>query len=108
MPGLSVHAVDVAEGRPATGLRVEVFALAPARRLIAEGRLGPGGALDHPVTRERLEAGPYEVLFDVGAFLGEARFLDVVPVRFRITDSDQHYHLPLKFTAWGYSVFRGS
>lgn len=108
--GLSVHAVDVAAGRPAAGMRVEVFRLAPERRLLAEGRLGVAGALDHPVARTRLEPGLHEVLFHIGEFLGTAGtgFLEVAPVRFRIVDPDQHYHLPLKFTAWGYSVFRGS
>jgi len=37
VPGLSVHAVDVTRGVPCRGMRVEVFALAPEQRLIAEG-----------------------------------------------------------------------
>lgn len=109
MSGLSVHAVDVASGRPAVGMRVEVFRLEPERMRVAEGALGPGGALDHPIARQRLEPGLYEVLFHIGRYLGAADgFLEVAPFRFRIGDPDQHYHLPLKFTPWGYSLFRGS
>jgi 5-hydroxyisourate hydrolase len=110
-----VHAVDVTRGVPAQGMRVEIFALAPARRLIAEGNLGESGALEHAVTRERLPAGPYEVLFHAGAFfarVGAAQsdppFFDVVPFRFTIADPAQHYHLPMKITPWGFSLYRGS
>ena len=108
--GLSIHAVDVAAGRPAEGLQVEVFRLEPERRLVASGRLGPSGALDDPVTTTRLPAGFYEVLFHLGAWAGPGgpAFLDVVPFRFRLADPDAHTHLPLKFTPWGYSLFRGS
>jgi 5-hydroxyisourate hydrolase len=108
MPGISVHAVDVATGRPATGLRVEVFAVEPERRLLAEGRLGADGALDHPITAARLGAGAYEVVFHLAEHAGAAPFLDEVPFRFRVTDPDEHYHLPLKYTPWGISLFRGA
>jgi 5-hydroxyisourate hydrolase len=108
--GISIHAVDVASGRPAQGLRVEIWRIEPGRTCVAEGRLEPNGVLDHPVVRGAgVEAGVYEVLFHVGEFFGEADgFLTVTPFRFRIADVDQHFHLPLKFTRWGYSLFRGA
>jgi len=31
-----------------------------------------------------------------------------VPFRFTVSAPDQHYHLPFKFTPWGFSLFRGS
>jgi 5-hydroxyisourate hydrolase len=89
---------------------IEIFALAPERRLIAKGALAQSGALEHPVSRERLSPGAYEVLFHAGDFFAAAGvsqtnppFLDVVPFRFQITDPDQHYHLPMKITPWGFS-----
>jgi len=115
MPGISVHAVDVARGMPAHGLKVEIFALEPQRRLIAEGRLSQAGVLDHAASRERLAAGGYEAAFHAGAYFEAAGvaqsappFLDVVLFRFNIADPAQHYHLPMKLTPWGFSLFRGS
>ncbi len=115
MPGISVHAVDVARGVPAAGMRVEIFSLAPSRRLIAEGILAAAGALTHPITSTRLDPGPYEVVFHAGAFFaanGVAQasppFFGEVPFRFNIADPDQHYHLPMKITPWGFSLYRGS
>ena len=54
------------------------------------------------------------MVFHVAAFyrgsvpaLPAVPFLDHVTYRFGIADSQQHYHLPMKLTPWGYSCFRG-
>ena len=109
--GISVHAVDVASGRPAQGLQVEIWRLGPSRARIAEGLIGADGQLDHPVTRGvGVESGEHEVLFHLGEFYGDAGtgFLTVTPFRFRIEKIDEHFHLPMKFTRWGYTLFRGA
>ena len=110
--GISVHAVDVANGRPARGLRVAIWRVAPDRALLAEGQLGADGTLQAPVvTGEGVAAGEYEVLFHVGEFFGpgaQTKFLTTVPFRFAIDKVEEHFHLPLKFTPWGYSLFRGA
>jgi 5-hydroxyisourate hydrolase len=108
--GISIHAVDVASGRPAQGLHVEIWRIEPERARIAEGRLSANGVLDHPVTRgDGVSAGVYEVLFDLGEFFADGEgFLTVAPFRFGIRNVDEHFHLPLKFTRWGYSLFRGA
>jgi 5-hydroxyisourate hydrolase len=114
--GISVHAVDVARGRPAQGMQVDIYALEGVRKVIAGGKLAGSGALDHAVVQgEGVKAGTYEVVFHVGDYLRAAGaptstppFLDLVPFRFTIADAAQHYHLPFKFTPWGFSLFRGS
>jgi 5-hydroxyisourate hydrolase len=109
--GISIHAVDVASGRPAQGLRVEIWRLEPDCIRIADGRLGAIGTLDHAVTTgAEVAAGEYEVLFHLGEFFGDgaAGFLTIAPFRFRIADVDQHFHLPIKFTRWGFALFRGA
>lgn len=111
--GISVHAVDVAEGRTAQGLKVQIVLVGNKERLIAEGMIGENGLLDHPSARgEGVSAGVYEVKFAIGDYL-RARgitpaFLDVVPFRFVIVDAHQHIHLPFKFTPFGFSLFRGA
>jgi 5-hydroxyisourate hydrolase len=113
--GISLHAVDVARGVPARGMRVELWALSPHRHLVASGELGPTGQLDHPsVQGEGVGAGEFEALFHLGDYLraqggaDASPFLDVLPFRFQVRDASQHVHLPLKFTAWGCALFRGS
>ena len=117
--GLSIHCVDVASGRVAVGLRVALQRLGPdglpQGPLIAEGAVGSNGLLAHPALMSgAIAAGGYEVRFHVGDFyraqgvaVPDPAFLEVVPYRFHIADTAQHYHLPFKFTAWGFSLFRG-
>jgi 5-hydroxyisourate hydrolase len=116
MPGLSIHTVDVSRGIVATGLEVGVDQVAAdgTRLRLAGGRIGGTGVLDAPALSQPLEAGVYEATFHVGAYFRDAAialppipFLDVVVYRFGIADPRQHYHLPFKFTPWGYSCFRG-
>jgi 5-hydroxyisourate hydrolase len=122
MPGLSIHVVDVSRGAVATGLRVEVFhAEANSRHLIASGSINAQGLLNDPRLATTFEPGYYEAVFHVAEFYSELNaanaaslsstlaisFLDVVTYRFGIHDSAQHFHLPFKMTAWGYSCFRG-
>ncbi|AWV19701.1 5-hydroxyisourate hydrolase [Methylobacterium sp. XJLW] len=90
-------------------MRVRVLRAGSRRRVLAEGRLGADGTLDHPIVRTRLAAGLYEVVFAIGDFVGAAGegFLEEAAIRFRIDDPDGHCHLPLKFTAFGVALFRG-
>lgn len=111
--GISVHAVDVARGHPARGLKVDIYMLGDREQRIAEGIIGENGLLDHPSARgEGVSAGTYEVRFAIGEYLRaqgmETPFLDVVPFRFTIVDERQHIHLPFKFTPFGFSLFRGA
>lgn len=43
----------------------------------------------------------------LGAPLPSPAVLEVVPYRFPIADASQDYHLPFKFTALGFSLYRG-
>ncbi|MBM3619070.1 MAG: hydroxyisourate hydrolase [Alphaproteobacteria bacterium] len=112
--GISIHVFDVSRGIAAAGLRVELRG--PEGRSLADGVVGASGAFDHPTVRgEGVTAtGVYEALFHVGDWyraqgvaLPRPAFLEVVPYRFGIADLAQHYHLPLKMTPWGFSLFRG-
>lgn len=112
--GLSIHVVDVAAGRPAAGMRIDLSRLdaEPTPQTLANGaRLDEAGKLVFPGDAE-IGRGRYEVVFHVGAYyrgMGQALpalpFLDVLPLRFGIDDPGRHHHLPLKLTPWGCSVF---
>jgi 5-hydroxyisourate hydrolase len=103
---LTTHVLDVAHGRPAAGVAVELWrddALLHAAVTNADGRC------DAPLLDAgELVEGVYELRFAVGAYFGEAAFLDVVPVRFRVADAAAKYHVPLLVTPWSYSTYRGS
>jgi 5-hydroxyisourate hydrolase len=114
--GISLHAVDVASGRPAAGMTAELVAIrADGEHVIARGTLGPSGALDHPAARgDGVALGTHEARFHVGDWLRAADpstgpvFMEVAVFRFEVSNLQEHIHLPLKFTRWGFALFRGS
>jgi 5-hydroxyisourate hydrolase len=112
--GISIHVVDVSRGLVAAGMRVELYARSPARRLIADGTISSKGLLEDAALSARFEPGPYEAVFHIAAYyrdsgvtLPSVPFLDIVAYAFGIASPGQHYHLPFKCTPWGYSCFRG-
>jgi hydroxyisourate hydrolase len=107
---LTTHVLDTANGVPAAGVRVELFRGGGSEPL-AGTETNAGGRTDGPLLEgEDFTAGTYELVFHVGAYFGgtEHAFLDVVPVRFGISDPSSHYHVPLLVSPWSYSVYRGS
>jgi len=117
MGRLSTHVLDTANGRPARGVAVELFALdGEARRSVARTVTNADGRTDAPLlTSESFRTGTYELVFQVGAYFRAAGtttadppFLDVVPIRFSIAEPDGHYHVPLLVSPWSYSTYRGS
>jgi len=116
MPGVSIHVVDVVEGLPAVGMRVELRALEEEGRVVADARIGGDGQVDHPAVRgEGVHVGVHEVLLHAaeyyrgrGTLRGDtAPFLDVIAFRFTVGNLAEHYHLPFKISPWGLSVWRG-
>ena len=108
---VSIHVLDLARGSPVPGIRIELFRIEGEKRaLVAHSRTNVDGRNDSPLG-EGLEAGWYELVFHVGAYLagaGLASFYDLVPVRFRIDPEGTRYHIPLLLSPWGYTTYRGS
>ena len=55
----------------------------------------------------RADAGIYRLTFDTGAY-NPAGFFPEVAIVFRIDDPQQHHHVPLLLSPFGYSTYRGS
>ena len=114
--GLTTHVLDTANGKPAAGMTLELYALeGEERRLVRTARTNADGRTEEPLLGEPdLVAGHYEIVFDVaGYFAGEMDlpdppFLGRVPIRFGVVDPDAHYHVPLLASPWSYSTYRGS
>jgi len=109
---LTTHVLDTANGRPAAGLTIELYRLDGDRaERIRSVTTNDDGRTDAPMLAgEEFRPGRYELRFHVGEYfsLGGMPFLDVVPVRFAISDADEHYHVPLLASPYGYTTYRGS
>jgi 5-hydroxyisourate hydrolase len=107
---LTTHVLDTAKGRPAAGIRIELYRIGEEQTLLASAKTNADGRTDLPLLDGvQFSPGTYELRFHVGDYFGgSSRFLDIVPIRFRIDDANAHYHVPLLCTPWSYSTYRGS
>jgi 5-hydroxyisourate hydrolase len=110
MSALTTHVLDTMRGCPAAGMQIELWSIAgDAPTLLKTVRTNSDGRTDAPLLEGgAMIAGTYELLFYVGDYFGEKKFLDRVPVRFVISDAAAKYHVPLLVSPWSYSTYRGS
>ena len=106
MASLSTHVLDTATGLPAAGLRVTLEAADGS--VLAEaltdddGRVGTlAGDLTAEDHRSRFDTGAWFAEPGTAAFYPEGE--EAFPV-----DADEHVHVPLLLSPFGYSTYRGS
>ncbi|SEM86745.1 hydroxyisourate hydrolase [Paenibacillus sp. OV219] len=112
---LTTHVLDTSQGKPAVGMRIELWvrsSLGREPQLVKCAVTNADGRVDEPLLGSgELHIGEYELIFAVGEYYGlleAAPFLGSVPVRFTVTDSNSNYHIPLLVAPGGYSTYRGS
>jgi len=110
---LSTHVLDLTTGRPAEGMKIDLWRRGAAPELLKTVTTNHDGRTDSPLLgADELTVASYELVFHVrGYFAGRGigcTFLDDVPIRFTISDAAAGYHVPLLVTPWGYSTYRGS
>jgi 5-hydroxyisourate hydrolase len=116
MGRLTTHVLDTASGKPAAGLKVELFRMGDAAERVTVATTNADGRVDRPLLEgDSFSPGVYELRFHAGDYLRRAgmpmqepAFLDVVPIRFGIAAPGDHYHVPLLLSPFGYSTYRGS
>lgn len=115
-PGrLTTHVLDTTHGRPAAGMRIDLLMVhGDHGHHLMSARTNDDGRLDRPLLEgEQFHLGTFELIFHVGEYfdrLGTAiehQFLDIVPIRFSMSE-EAHYHVPLLVSPFGYSTYRGS
>ena len=105
---LTTHVLDTMRGVPAAGMKIEFWSLDQSK-LLKSVQTNSDGRVDEPLlTADEIKPGTYELIFFVGDYFGERRFLDRVPVRFVISDATAKYHVPLLVSPWAYNTYRGS
>ncbi|MDN5924115.1 MAG: hydroxyisourate hydrolase [Xanthomonadales bacterium] len=117
MGELTTHILDTANGCPAAGVRITVNRLeAGTAKPVVQVETNADGRCDGPlVSGAAFAAGQYEIVFAMGAYFAQKglrdaapAFLDDIVIRFGVAHADQHYHVPLLVSPYGYSTYRGS
>jgi len=110
---LSTHVLDLTAGRPAEGMKIELWRRDPEKRLLKTVTTNQDGRTGEPLLdADGMTQGVYELVFFVNDYFVargvKCPFLDQVPIRFNITDPKAGYHVPLLITPWSYNTYRGS
>ncbi len=117
MAGITTHVLDTYAGKPGAGMRIDFSVLVDgAYKLVKTVTANAEGRTDQMILKpEETKVGQYELLFYVeeyftrqGLKLPDPAFIDEVPVRFAVFDTQQHYHVPMLATPWSCTTYRGS
>jgi 5-hydroxyisourate hydrolase len=114
MSKLSTHVLDTSRGRPASGIPVSLERRDPdgTFRPIGSGVTDADGRLKTLLpASDGLPAGIYRLGFEVAAYFAASAtpaFFPSVAITFEVRDADQHHHVPLLLSPFGYSTYRGS
>ena len=115
MTKLTTHVLDTYTGKPGGNIKVEVYHISNKRNKINSVILNSDGRTDKPLIEgDSFKEGQYELVFFVGDYfkkitkLPKIPFLDEVVIKFGISNSNEHYHVPLLVSPWSYSTYRGS
>jgi 5-hydroxyisourate hydrolase len=107
MSQISTHILDTSVGRPAPGVAV---VLSHGDEVIASGVTDADGRLME-LGPDRLDAGTYRLRFATGDYFqrdGRETFYPTVSIDFSVGDPDEHFHVPLLVSPFGFSTYRGS
>ena len=115
MTKLTTHCLDTFSGKPAKGIKVDIYFVSDKREKLNSIILNNDGRADEPLIEETsFKEGQYELVFFVGDYfkkitaLPTTPFLNEIVVKFGVSNPKEHYHVPLLVTPWSYSTYRGS
>ena len=117
MTKLTTHVLDIYSGKPGKGIKVDLYYYEKDNQKIKITTivLNNDGRSDKALIEGvDFKEGKYELIFFVGDYfkkiteISKIPFLDDVVVKFGISNTKEHYHVPLLVSPWSYSTYRGS
>jgi hydroxyisourate hydrolase len=109
---ITTHVLDTARGGPAVGITV-ILELRHASEWspIGRGTTDESGRVTTLTGDNELVPGTYRLTFDIGTYhrdQGINPFFPEAKITFNVRDTDEHYHVPLLLSPFGYSTYRGT
>ena len=110
---LSSHILDITTGKPAPGVTIALSKQASngSWALVEEKITDSNGRIKDFLKEEgKSNAGIYKLTYHVSPYfkkLGHKTFYPFIEVVFELTDNE-HYHVPITLSPFGYSTYRGN
>jgi len=112
MSKLTTHVLDTALGKPAEGVTIVLEGLKSSGfKEIGRGVTNADGRVKEIMGDTTLSAGTYKMTFHTKDYMTATDrpcFYPYVEVVFEVTKPDEHHHIPLLLSPFGYSTYRGS
>jgi 5-hydroxyisourate hydrolase len=113
MSQITTHVLDISVGRPAAGVPVilEMDKAGRGWKELLRGVTDGDGRLGTLVAPGSLKEGTYRLTFDTRAYFVARKIEALYPqvsVVFEVRRANEHYHIPLLLSPYGYSTYRGS
>ena len=114
MSPITTHVLDTSQGCPGANIRIRLEQQQSDKtwQEIASGSTNSDGRIANLIQEdEMINSGVYRMLFETGTYFeqqGTAYFYPEIEVRFLLNHMEQHYHIPLLLSPFGYSTYRGS
>ena len=113
MSPITTHVLDIAKGSPAENVPIQLESWINSEwQLLGRGSTNADGRLTNLLEPGSLAKGNYRISFDVETYFISQNiqrfFYPVVRIEFEILNPEQHYHVPLLLSPFGYSTYRGS
>mgnify|MGYP006107562895 CR=1 FL=1 len=116
MTKLTTHVLDIYSGKPGKNIKVDIYFYQNNKKTKLNSIVlnQDGRSRDPLLEGDRFKEGEYELIFFVGDYfkkindVGKIPFLNDVVIKFGVSNSKEHYHVPLLVSPWSYSTYRGS
>lgn len=109
---ITTHILDTERGQPAAQVTIVLCRWYNEQlQTINQAVTNSDGRVEQWQQPLTIERGVYQLQFATAQYyadLGVASFYPSVVINFEITNTEQHYHVPLLLAAHGYSTYRGS
>ncbi len=115
MAKLTSHVLDLVNGCPGENIRVDLYKLDSGSLIFIRSSTTNEDGRITEFSAYSLNPGIYQLKFHVAKYFSffnleqpKPEFLNEVVIQFGIAAEDEHYHVPLLLSTYGYSTYRGS
>jgi 5-hydroxyisourate hydrolase len=112
MSDITTHVLDVSIGRPATGVPVTLeIQKAGTWKELSRGATDSDGRLRHLLAPGSLVKGTYRLSFETETYFKSRKieaFYPIIAIVFQVRNAQEHHHIPLLLSPFGYFTYRGS
>ena len=114
---LTLHAIDTYYGQTREGLFIDLSILEGGayKKIKTVETVKRGRTAEPLLIGDAVKVGRYELLMHLDDYfagqkadLPTPQFLNKVAIRFGLYDANQKFHVPILFSPWSYSYYRGS